>query len=73
MARHRYDEPGRRLRNVPPSRCVDEDRLYSDEERRFLVAVDRWKRKARCPHPTLIQVLDVLRGLGWRPPKREGR
>ena len=41
---------------------------YSAEEQEFLTAVDRLKR--RCPFPTWLQVLDLLRELGWR--KKEG-
>ena len=39
---------------------------YTDEEREFLVAIDRYKRRNNRPFPTWIEVLDVLRGLGWR-------
>ena len=39
---------------------------YSDEEREFLLAIDRYKRSRRRPHPTWREVLDVLRQLGWR-------
>jgi hypothetical protein len=39
---------------------------YSDEEREFLQAIDRYKRKQRRPYPTWREVLTILRGLGWR-------
>lgn len=39
---------------------------YTDEEREFLVAMDRYKRSRRRPHPSWCEVLAVLRGLGWR-------
>ena len=39
---------------------------YSDEEREFLLAIDRYKRSRRRPHPTWREVLTVLRDLGWR-------
>jgi hypothetical protein len=39
---------------------------YTDEEREFLQAIDRYKRAKRRPYPTWREVLNVLRGLGWR-------
>jgi hypothetical protein len=39
---------------------------YSAEEREFLLAIDRYKRARRRPHPTWREVLDLLRQLGWR-------
>lgn len=39
---------------------------YEDAEVEFLKAIDRYKRERRRPHPTWIEVLDVLRALGWR-------
>ena len=39
---------------------------YAEEEREFLLAIDRYKRTRRRPYPTWREVLDVLRGLGWR-------
>jgi hypothetical protein len=39
---------------------------YTDEEREFLTAIDRYKTTRRRPHPTWREVLDVLRQLGWR-------
>lgn len=48
---------------------------YDDEERQFLVAIDRYKRKHGRPHPTFVEVLNVLRRLGWRrvgPAEAEG-
>lgn len=38
---------------------------YTEDEREFLLAMDRYKRSRRRPHPTWLEVLDVLRGLGW--------
>jgi hypothetical protein len=39
---------------------------YTEEEREFLAALDRYKRTRRRPHPTWCEVLNVLRELGWR-------
>lgn len=39
---------------------------YTDEEREFLRAIDRYKRVNKRPYPTWREVLKVLRGLGWR-------
>jgi hypothetical protein len=46
---------------------------YSDEERAFLVAMERYKRLRRRPFPTCREVLYVLRSLGYRklPPAKE--
>lgn len=38
---------------------------YAADEREFLEAVDRYKAAGR-PHPTLKELLDILKGLGWR-------
>lgn len=38
---------------------------YTDEEREFLRAIDRYKRRYSRPHPTWREVLQVLRELGW--------
>lgn len=39
---------------------------YTDEEREFLLAIDRYKRVARRPYPTWREVLRVLHSLGYR-------
>ena len=39
---------------------------YSDEEREFLVAIERYKRERRRPFPTCREVLAVLLSLGYR-------
>jgi hypothetical protein len=39
---------------------------YTADEREFLVAMDRYKRLHRRPHPSWREVLHVLRALGWR-------
>jgi hypothetical protein len=41
---------------------------YSDDEREFLQAMDRYKRKACRPYPTWREVLRVLLSLGYRKP-----
>ncbi len=38
---------------------------YTPEECEFLIAIDRWKRRTGTVFPTWIQILDLLRGLGW--------
>ena len=38
---------------------------YSSDELEFLVAMDRYKRARRRPFPTWVEVLDVLKELGW--------
>ncbi len=39
---------------------------YTDAEREFLVAVDRYKRSNRRPFPTWREVFRVLCSLGYR-------
>lgn len=39
---------------------------YSDDEREFQMAVDRYKRAARRPFPALSEILAVLKSLGYR-------
>jgi hypothetical protein len=39
---------------------------YTEEEKEFLLAIDRYKRRHHRPFPTWLEVLDVLRSLGWR-------
>jgi hypothetical protein len=39
---------------------------YSDDEREFLVAMERYKRERRRPFPTCREVLAVLLSLGYR-------
>ena len=39
---------------------------YTDEEREFLVAVDRYKRVHHRPHPTWREVLALVKSLGYR-------
>jgi hypothetical protein len=39
---------------------------YTDEEREFLQAIDRYKRSQGRPFPTLREILQVLRELGYR-------
>lgn len=58
---------GRRLFRPPGVGCQESfpGCDYTDEEREFLQAIDRYKR-IRGPYPTWREVLDLLRQLGWR-------
>ena len=38
----------------------------AEEEREFTEALSRYKRKNQRPYPTLIEILNILRDLGWR-------
>ena len=38
---------------------------YTDEEREFMVAMDRYKREYGRPNPTVCEVLAVLKSLGY--------
>jgi hypothetical protein len=39
---------------------------YTDNERDFLLAMDRFKREHQRPFPTWREVLAVVESLGWR-------
>ena len=39
---------------------------YTDDERLFLMAMERYKRERRRPYPTWREVLHVLLSLGYR-------
>lgn len=41
---------------------------YTDEEREFLAAIDRYKRTRQRPYPTWREVLLVAKALGYRRP-----
>jgi hypothetical protein len=77
MARVRYGklpdgerEARRRARRLERGRdmAATAEVEYSDEEREFLVAVDRWKCETGTRFPTLTQLLGVLKSLGYRRP-----
>ncbi len=52
-----------RRRLIDPTTC---ERDYTDDEREFMKAMDRYKRENRRPFPTWSEVLEVLRSLGYR-------
>lgn len=39
---------------------------YTDEEREFIVAMERWKKKTRRRFPSFSDCLAVLKSLGYR-------
>lgn len=49
--------------------CLFPGSEYDDNERKFLRAMDDYKRNNRRPHPNWTEVLDVIRSLGWQPPQ----
>ena len=55
-------ESGRR-RDVDPTTC---ERQYSDDDLQFQKAVDRYKQANRRPFPTLSELLEIVRSLGYR-------
>ena len=52
-----------RRRQIDPTTC---ERDYTDEENDFMKAMDDYKRKSGRQFPTWSEVLEVLRGLGYR-------
>lgn len=45
---------------------VNDDRIYTAEERVFMLTIEKWKRDNHCPHPNLAQVLAIAKALGYR-------
>lgn len=39
---------------------------YTDEEREFLIAMERYVRKERRRYPSYTEILNVAKALGWR-------
>lgn len=52
-----------RRRQIDPTTC---ERDYSDDEIDFMKAMDDYKRKSGRQFPTWSEVLEVLRGMGYR-------
>jgi len=52
-----------RRRQIDPTTC---ERDYTDEEIEFMRAMDEYKRKAGRQFPTWSEVLEVLKGLGYK-------
>ena len=52
-----------RRRQIDPTTC---EREYTDDEIAFMKAMDDYKRKSGRQFPTWSEVLEVLRGLGYR-------
>jgi hypothetical protein len=52
-----------RRRQIDPTTC---ERDYTDEEIDFMKAMDDYKRKSGRQFPTWSEVLEVLRGIGYR-------
>ncbi|MFN0056607.1 MAG: hypothetical protein ACKV0T_31050 [Planctomycetales bacterium] len=50
-------------RHVDPTTC---ERDYSDDELEFMRAIDQYKRHSGRPFPTWSEVLEVVKGLGYR-------
>lgn len=39
---------------------------YTDDEREFMLTMDRWKRERHRPYPDCRDILAVARSLGYR-------
>lgn len=52
-----------RRQGVDPATC---DRIYDDEEREFLMAVEKYKKERRRPFPTFSEILQIAHALGYR-------
>jgi hypothetical protein len=55
--------PVRRRRQIDPTTC---ERDYSTEEIEFMRALDAYKRSSGRAFPTCSEILEVIRGLGYR-------
>lgn len=60
-SRARGDQKRRRL--IDPTTC---ERDYSSDEVEFMKALDEYKRKHHRNFPTCSEILEVLKGLGYR-------
>ncbi len=52
-----------RRRHIDPTTC---ERDYTAEEIEFMEALDEYKRRSGRMFPTCSEILEVLRGLGYR-------
>jgi hypothetical protein len=52
-----------RRRQIDPTTC---ERDYTDEEIEFMRAMDDYKRRAGRQFPTWSEVLEVLKGMGYK-------
>lgn len=52
-----------RRRQIDPTTC---ERDYSDDEIEFMRSMDEYKRRSGRQFPTWSEVLEVLRGMGYR-------
>ena len=41
-------------------------REYTDDEREFIAAMERWMKEHRCRFPKFTDVLNVAKSLGYR-------
>lgn len=57
----RNKSPRRRL--IDPCTC---ERDYTDDDREFMLAMERYKRDNGRPFPTWSEALEVLKKLGYR-------
>ena len=55
--------PGIRLE---PDRKAAEEGEMTDEQFEFIMAVDRFKRTNNRPFPTLTEILEVIKDLGYK-------
>ena len=46
------------------------EHVYEPDELEFLQALDRFKREKQRPFPSCLDVLEVLKGLGWKKGER---
>ena len=61
---HEHNNKGSVEGLIDPTTCSTV--IYSDEEREFMTAMDRYKRENKRPFPNCSEVLAVLKSLGYR-------
>jgi hypothetical protein len=61
IRRSRIDE-----RQGPDGRRGHSSTMYEDDEWEFIKAMDRYKRENKRMNPTCVEVLAVLKSLGYR-------
>ena len=67
--RSQETEPGEEKRKTQRRRLIDPttcERDYSNDEIEFMQAMDEYKRRSGRMFPTCSEILEVIRGIGYR-------
>ena len=61
-----FNRVGGKYRRTKPARTPCSGRDYSDEEREFILVMERWKKETGTKFPQLTDILAVLKAIGYR-------